>query len=83
MWANAQGDGRPAEYAQRRKVWLTPTTGVPCSNAAKIGEREIGTQSECCTWQNSVTGQESPKMYIHSIAAQETVNIVQSLVGFR
>jgi len=20
---------------QRRKVWLTPTTGVPCSNAAK------------------------------------------------
>ena len=27
MWANAQRDGR--------KVWLTPTTGVPCSNAAK------------------------------------------------
>jgi len=39
MWANAQCDGRPAEYmapsVQRRKVWLTPTTGVPCSNAAK------------------------------------------------
>jgi len=39
MWANAQRDGRPAEYvaasAQRRKVWLTPTTAVPCSNAAK------------------------------------------------
>jgi len=39
MWANAQRDGRPAEYvapsAQRRKVWLTPTTRVPCSNAAK------------------------------------------------
>jgi len=32
-------DGRPAEYRwrplQRRKVWLTPTTGVPCSNAVK------------------------------------------------
>ena len=28
MWANAQHDGRPAE-------WLTPTTRVPCSNAAK------------------------------------------------
>ena len=39
MWANAQRDGRPAEYTwhtvQRRKVWLTPTTTVPCSNAAK------------------------------------------------
>jgi len=40
MWANAQRDGRPAEHTwppsvQCRKVWLTPTTGVPCSNAAK------------------------------------------------
>jgi len=33
MWANAQRDGRPAEYkwrpepsVQRRKVWLTLTT---------------------------------------------------------
>jgi len=38
MWANAQRDGRPAEYRWRRlfnaAVWLTPT-GVPCSNAAK------------------------------------------------
>ena len=41
MWANAQRDGHPAEYCvapsvQRRKVWLTPTTSVPCSNAAKM-----------------------------------------------
>ena len=41
MWANAQPDGRPAEYRWRslfnaRKVWLTPNTGVPCSNAAKM-----------------------------------------------
>jgi len=43
MWANAQRDGRPAEYrwrtvftVQRRKVWLTPNTGMPCSNAAKM-----------------------------------------------
>jgi len=33
MWANAERDGRPAEYrvvpsVQRRKVWLTPNTGV-------------------------------------------------------
>ena len=39
MWASAQRGGRPAEYrwpsVQRRKVWLTPTIRVPCSNAAK------------------------------------------------
>jgi len=39
MWVNAQPDGRPAEYRWRpmlnAAVWLTPTTRVPCSNAAK------------------------------------------------
>ena len=39
MWANAQRDGRLAEYRWRplfnEAVWLTPTTRVPCSNAAK------------------------------------------------
>jgi len=39
MWANDQRDGRPAEYRRRplfnAAVWLTPTTRVPCSNAAK------------------------------------------------
>ena len=38
MWANAQRDGRPAKYRWRpllkAAVWLTPTTRVPCSNAA-------------------------------------------------
>jgi len=38
MWANAQR-GRPAEYRRRPlfnvAVWLTPTTRVSCSNAAK------------------------------------------------
>jgi len=50
--------------AQRCKVWLTPAAGVPCSNAAKIRERKTWTQSEFCTWQNSVTEQEPPKMYM-------------------
>jgi len=35
-------DGRPAEYRWRplfnAAVWLTPTTTVPCSNAAKTGK---------------------------------------------
>jgi len=39
MWANAQRDGRPAKYRWRplfnATVWLMPTSGVPCSNAAK------------------------------------------------
>ena len=39
MWANAQRDGRPAEYKWRplfnAAVWLTLTARVPCSNAAK------------------------------------------------
>jgi len=39
MWANAQRDGRPAEYTWRplfnAAVWLTPTTRVPCGNAGK------------------------------------------------
>jgi len=45
MWANAQRDGRPAEYRWRPLVnaakfgFMTPTTRVPCSNA-KIGERK-------------------------------------------
>ena len=37
MWANAQRHGRPAvaPSVQRRKVWLTPNTGVSCGNADK------------------------------------------------
>ena len=39
IWANAQRDGRPAEYTWRplfnAPLWLTPTTRVPCTNAAK------------------------------------------------
>jgi len=39
MWPDAERDGRPAEYRWRllfnAAVWLTPTAGVPYSNAAK------------------------------------------------
>ena len=36
MCANAQRHGRPVEYMfNAAAVWLTPTTRVPCSNAAK------------------------------------------------
>jgi len=40
MWASAQRDGRPAKYRWRpvfsAAVWLTPTSRVLCSNAAKM-----------------------------------------------
>jgi len=48
-----------------------PATGVPCSNAANIGERKTWTQSKFCSWRNSVRGQEPPRC-IYSVAAQET-----------
>jgi len=53
----------------RRKVWLTPTGRVPCSNAGNI-ERKTWTQSEFCSWQNSVRKQQ-PLKCIYSVAAQE------------
>ena len=44
MWANAERDGRHAEYRLRplfnAAVWLTLTTRVPCSTAAKT--RKLG-----------------------------------------
>jgi len=59
MWADAQHDGRPAEYRLHplwkfhnsifvlcHKVWLRPAAGVLCSNAANIRECKTCTQSE-------------------------------------
>jgi len=51
---------------QPRKVWLMPTAGVPCSDAAKTW-----TQSEFCTRQNSVRVK-SPRKCTYSVPAQET-----------
>jgi len=50
----------------RRRLWLTPSDRVPCSNAGNVAERKTWTQSEFCSWQNSVRGQgqELQKMYI-------------------
>jgi len=77
MWADAQCDGRPAEYrwrplrssvisflVPRRKLWLTPAAGVPCSNDANIGELKSWTQSEFCTWQNLSEGKSPQNAYI-------------------
>jgi len=73
MWANAQRNGCPTEYRWR-----------PVLNAAKFGSRPLldchallpiaerktwRTQSELCTWQNSVTEQQLLKC-IYSLPAQ-------------
>jgi len=68
MWANAQRDGRPAEQAYRwyspfnATVWLTPTTIVPCSNAAKIRNplKFVGVPQ---TWQQ-ISDASEPKFII-------------------
>ena len=59
----------------RRKVWLTPAAGVPCSNAANVGELKT-----CWTKVNFAPGKirckipsggKSPRKCIYSVAAQE------------
>ena len=63
------------------KVCLKTTAWVPCSNTPKTEERKTWTQSELCTWQNSIRGQETPKMYIGH-QPRRRPNIVQSLADF-
>jgi len=73
MWADAKRDGRPAAPCEssvipfrvpRRKLWLTPTARVPCSNAVNIGERKTWTQSEFCSWQISLGARAPENEYI-------------------
>jgi len=69
MWANAQRDGRPAEYRWRPVLNAAKFGSCPLLECRAvtlpIGERKTWrTQTEFCTWQNSVTGQQPPKMYI-------------------
>jgi len=49
----------------RRKVWLTPAAGVPCSNAA-IYENARLARSKI------LSAVKSPRKCIHSVAAQQT-----------
>jgi len=69
MWANAQNDDRPAEYRWRPVLNAAEFGSRPlldCRTVTlRIGERKTWRmQSEFCTWQNSVTEQQPPKVYI-------------------
>ena len=70
MWdLNAQRNGRPAEYRWRPVLNAVKSGSRPLLDCRAVtlpvGERMTRrTQSEFCTWQNSVTEQQPPKMYI-------------------
>jgi len=70
MWANAQRDGRPAKYRRRPVLNAAKFGSRPLLDCRAvtlpIGKRKAWrrTQSEFCTWQNFVTEQQPPKMYI-------------------
>jgi len=71
MWANTKRDGRPAEYRWRPVLNVAKFVSRPLLDCRAvtlpIGERKTWrTQSEFCTWQNSVTEQQLPKIYIKS-----------------
>jgi len=70
-WANGQRNGHPAEYRWRPVLNAAKYGSRPLLDCRAvmlpIGERKTWTaQSEFCTWQNSVTEQQPPKMYIQS-----------------
>jgi len=66
-----------------RKVWLTSAARFPCSNAANIGERKTWTQSEFCSWQNSVRRTRAPKNVYIMYQPKKRPNILQSFVDLR
>ena len=77
MWANAQRDAcwspcqiQVAPSVQRCKVWLTPSTRMPCSNAAKTrkpfkfaGVPQTRQQSQPLVWRSSPYYEEMWRRY--------------------
>ena len=47
----------------RRKLWLTPAAGLPCSNAANTGERKTWTYSDIAPGKTP-SGDKSPRKCI-------------------
>jgi len=76
MWANAERDGPlpniGGALCSTPQRLVAPSARAPCSNAANRRAQDLRTQSEFCTCQNFVTGQQPPKMYTLSIPTQVT-----------
>ena len=69
MWADAQRDGRPAEY--RWRPLLNATIRVPCSNADSMGQQRLGRKVNFAPGKIPLWGKSRQKC-IYSVAAQET-----------
>jgi len=66
----------------RRKVWLTPAAGMPCSNATNRIQEHARLKRKVNFAPGKIPPEgKSPRICIHSVPAYETANIVQSLVG--
>jgi len=88
MWADTQRNGRPAEYrwrpdlceisvipflVPRRKVWLTPSVGVPCNGAVTVPiyrtTQDLHGRKVNCARGEISSGGKSPRKCIHGVAA--------------
>ena len=84
MWADAWRDGPPcriqmAPSAERRKVWLTPTARVPCSNAANMRKARLGPKVNFAHGKVPLRSKSRQHMCIVHQPKRRS-NIVQSLV---
>jgi len=84
MWVDAQHDARPGKYRWHpllnAAVWVTPTTRVPCSNVANIGEYKTWKQSEHFAPGKLPLGGRAPENAYIVQQPMRWPNIVQSLV---
>jgi len=67
----------------RRKLWLTPAAGVPCSNAANTAERKTWTYTVNIAPGKIPSGARAPENVYIVYQPMRRSNIVQSLVGLR
>ena len=86
MWANAQPDRRPAEYRWRPVLNAAKFGSSPLLDCRvvtlPIGQRKTWrTRSEFCTWQNSITEQQPPKMYIYSTSPSKGQTLCKVWLG--
>jgi len=96
MWADAQRDGRPAEYRWRRlrkfrnsTPWTTPQSlaDAGCWSAVHAvalliyENARLGRKVNFARGEIPAGGKSPQNVYIYSVPAQRRANIVQSSVG--
>jgi len=87
MWADAKRDGRRAEIRWRHLLnaaelsLADPTAGVPCNNAANIGDAILRHKVNFACGKIPSWGKSPENVY--TSAGARRPNIVQSLVGLQ